>query len=310
MLLTSKHAQRVHRDLAREVSVQDRRRSILQRIGRHSVVAVALACVTPVASAEVIFSDGFESGDLSHQENGVHWGGNRDTAVSTTRAMEGSYALEFTFEGGPDGDDAFSEQRFGLGTGHDELWVAYDLYVPQNYHHRTQSSSANNKGFLYLWSGDYGNPSGPGMGPNFWPDQSGNGESSATLFAWGSGSSEIGRSGRHYNRFSRNVIRSEDRGTWIKVVARYKYASSSNDDGVAQIWIRDGSGSMENVLNIRDGAWYVPGQPGFDQGYLLGWANSGFDETTRFYIDNFVVSTTPLISSVRPSPPTGVSVVE
>lgn len=260
-----------------------------------SVVGVALLFVACAAKGQVIFEDDFESGDLSKSRNGFRWTSARDTAVSSERARSGRYSLKFTFEGGPSGDDAFSEQRFDLGGNYPEVWVRYDIYIPQNYYHRNDPPSANNKGYLYLWSGDYGRPSGPGMGPNFWPKS--DGTSFASHYVWGPGLD------RHYNHLMPNAVEAADRGKWLRIVVHYKYASSRNNDGVAEIW-KTRDGVRQKILNIQDGAWYVTGQPGFSVGYLLGWANSGFDETTVFYIDNIVFSTQSLLDDDSVPPPT------
>lgn len=278
-----------------------------KRAVRGCIVAMSLAQVALSSHAAVIFQDGFEGGNLNARSNGFSWGESRDTAVSRDRAKGGSYALKFTFAGVPSGQDSFSEQRFYLGANYPDIWVSYDIYIPSNYVHRQQSDSANNKGFLYLWSGDYNKPSGPGMGPNFWPQNETTGPASyASHYVWGP------NSGKHFWSAMPRAIDAEDRGKWVQIVAHYKYASSSNNDGVAEIW-KTRDGVQQKLMSITNGDWYVSGQRGFDQGYLLGWANSGFDQTTVFYIDNVVVSTTSLLGGSQqvtqvPSAPTGISV--
>jgi hypothetical protein len=269
---------------------------------RGCLLAAALALVTALpASAEVIFQDGFESANLSARQNNVNWGESQSTSVSSERAMSGSYALKFTFQGVASGQDSWSEQRFYLGGNYPDVWVKYDLYVPSNYEHRQQSDSANNKGFLYLWSGDYNSPSGPGLGPNLWPVNAATGPASeASFYMWGPGW------GRHNWTAMPKAIESADRGQWVTIVSHYKYASSANNDGVAEVWKTRG-GVQQKIMSIMNGNWYVSGQRGFDQGYLLGWANSGFSQTTVFYIDNVVFSTTSLLGKV-PNAPSSVSV--
>lgn len=253
-----------------------------------ALMGVGLTC-----QAQIIFQDDFESGDLSKRQNNFSWASSRATTVSSDRAKSGSRSLKFTFEAVPSGQDSFSEQRFELGGNYPELWVRYDLFVPSNYFHRNDPPSANNKGFLYLWSGDYGRPDGPGMGPNFWPNS--DGTSFASHYVWGPGLD------KHYNHQMPKAIEAADRGKWIRIVAHYKYASSANNDGVAEIW-KTRDGVTEKILNIQNGAWYIPGQPGFNRGYLLGWANSGFAEETTFYIDNITFSTRSLLESDGPAP--------
>lgn len=235
---------------------------------------------------QVLFSDGFESGNLSHTEGGVSWSTSVSTAVVTDRPRTGSYSLRFNFAAVPPGEDCTAEQRFSLGGNYPEIWCEYDLYIPENYYHRSDPPSSNNKGFLYLWSGDYGTPSGPGLGPNFWPATGGT--SSGSQYAWGPGID------KHFWDSMPNAIEAADRGKWVKIICHYKYASVANNDGVSEIWkVRDGT--RYKIMDIQNGDWYVPGQPGFSVGYLFGWANSGFDEQTRLYVDNLIFSTEPLV---------------
>ncbi len=235
----------------------------------------------------VLFSDSFESGDLSGSENGITWEGQVSTYVTTDNANSDTHSLAFKFSAKPDGEDSFSEQRFKLGAYYTDIWISYDLFIPENYYHRSQSESTNNKGYLYLWSGDYGNPDGPGMGPNLWPN--GDGSSNHSFYMWGPGLD------KHIWDAAPESILLSDRGQWIKIVCHYKYATAAANDGVAEIWKVYSDDTVTKIQDIQNGSWYVKGQQGFTTGYLLGWANSGFDEETIFYVDNFVVSTEPLM---------------
>lgn len=235
----------------------------------------------------VFFRDGFESGDLSTAAGGFTWGESVSAAVNDVSAGSGSHSLELVYSAGADGEDSFAEQRFSLGSNYDDIWIRYSLYVPDNYRHRSQASigeSDNNKGFLYLWSDDYGSPSGPGMGPNLWPNDD---ESSASFYYWGPGLD------RHLGVIPEAIV-AEDRGQWVTVTMHYRYASEGAADGVAEIW-KERGGVVEKICDVQDGDWYVAGQPGFDRGYIFGWANSGFDDETSLRVDDFVASTSPLM---------------
>lgn len=245
------------------------------------------------AISGVIFSDDFETGDLSHSVGGAKWTDSVRTGVSNSVAKSGSYSLAFKYPGVPDGEDSFSEQRYYLGGNYPELWIKYDLYIPANYRHRTQSGSANNKAFAYAWSGTYQDLTGPLLGFNFWPD--GTGESRGSQWF----RSPLLPSGRHIwpddsRWIDPRVIKLTDRGKWMQVMIHFKYATSSNDNGVVELWITPQGGERKLMYSERHGDFYVPGQPGFEAGYLLGWANSGFDEDTTLYIDNIVFSTDPI----------------
>lgn len=248
----------------------------------------------------VFFQDGFESGDLSHTENGVKWTSVAWGGVNSVKPKSGAHSMEFHFNSARDGVDSFSELRFNLGGNYKDLWVAYDLYIPDNYYHRKQSTSDNNKGFLYLWSGNYGNTTGPGLGPNFWPLN--NGGSYASMYSWNTASPSFGK---HYWNACPTAIDINDAGKWVRITAHYKYASAANNDGIAQIWKTYADGTRQLICNETKGKWYVPGAPGFDQGYILGWANSGFTDATLFYLDNVIFSDTSLLQGIvaPPNPP-------
>jgi hypothetical protein len=92
-----------------------------------------------------------------------------------------------------------------------------------------------------------------------------------------------------------------DAGRWITWIMHIKCADVNSFNGVAEIW-KDGKKilSQTRLENWHPTANYL------DVGYLLGWANSGFTQTTDFYIDNIIFATSGEdvgIGGVRPNPP-------
>ena len=282
------------------------------------------------ALAGEIFSTGFESGSLDKDkdlQNGFSWGDGTYASVSSNNKKSGKYSLRFKFLAGPDdSDDSWSEQRFNLGGYYPDLWVKYDLYIPPNYYHRTTDGPNNNKGFLWAWAGTYNSTTngvvtreGPKLGNHFWPTGSvGNTQSTQFASAYINGKYNIntnwqGRDMVHGN--SHTAIVENDRGHWMTLVIHYKYATIANNDGVAEVWKTDWHGNTEKLIDIHDGPWYgtqpTNGKPGrgFEAGYLLGWASTGFTEETILYIDNVTFSTSPLNNdstasySAAPMPP-------
>ena len=245
--------------------------------------------------AGTFFKDDFESGDMKNSQNGFWWHVGKNTTVSNEKSSDGKYSLRIAYPGVPDGKDSFAEQGFSLGGYYPDLWMKYDVYVPSNYYHRTQSGSANNKAFVHLWAGTYDgeNREGPLIGPNFWPVNSG--ESKIDLWV-GCRDNGVRTLDKHYHSEGSVAIVSADRGKWLTIIIHAKYATKANNDGVYELWkIRDGV--ITKLLDKHDGPWYSTGARGFAEGYLLGWANSGFDNETVFYIDNFEVSTTSLLNN-------------
>lgn len=228
--------------------------------------------------APPLFADGFESGDLSHTENGVEWCCN-SVRVSDERARSGRYSLRFAF--GPDapGEDSWAEQRVALGRPMTVVWVSYALYVPPNYAHRSDSPS-NNK-FFALYHAPY---SRSGFSMNF------------TTWSQGGGPSEVATTYAYERVWGGHVAARPDfmSGSapgWKQITMHIAAESGPEGrDGVIQLW-RDG----ESIIDIRDARnWGGAGTNFFDEAYILGWANSGFTENTVLFVDDVRISETPL----------------
>lgn len=262
--------------------------------GMALVCGFAGALVSAQGTAGIIFQDDFESCGRTKTQNGFTWLSGTRTTVNTANPKNGSCALELAYQASPSGSDSFAEQRFYLGANYPDIWVKYDLFIPANYCHRTQSSSTNNKGFVDMWEGQYTANVGVAMNPNFWAD--GTCQSTNSMFVSAPRSTDpfFNKGGHHYSKefLDRYSIRTSDRGKWMEVITHYKYATAAKNDGMVQIWLTPQGESQRQILNMTQGNWYVAGARGFDNGYLLGWANSGFTEQTKFYIDNIVFSTT------------------
>lgn len=256
-----------------------------------AVIAVLLTMFATSASGQVIFKDGFESGNLSHTENGFRW--SAATRVTSEFAHTGSYSARFRFKAGLDGEDASAEQRFNLGGNYPEIWIKYDIYVPPNYYHRSQSSSANNKGLVTLWNGDYGRPI-QFLGFEQWPTSDGSSRISYHPIP--------GRDMGHKFPGAMFVDRATDLGKWVEWIIHFKVASEANNDGVIRVWKRTEGQERQQVINVNNLNNYVSSGNYFSQGYLLGWSNSGFSEETIMYIDNIIFSTEP-IGMNPPNPP-------
>jgi len=256
------------------------------------VVLAALLPFSALVHSTSIFEDGFESQSLKTVKNGIAWDSSTNTKISSEHAKDGLYSLKFTYAPTDEKGDSFSEQRFKLGKPYKELWISYEIRIPENYHHRNTSyGSSNNKGFIMLWGGDYSNPSGFKLGTEFWPE--GDGSSTASIRLSGSGYD------KHLWGACPKIVKMSDRGQWIKITVHVKYASAASTDGIFRVWKTYSDGKGEIVCNISDGEWFVPASEGFDNGYLLGWSNSGFNEETTFFIDNFIISENPLMPIIK-----------
>ena len=269
---------------------------------RKSLLAIAaLLALTPLAHAGTLFQDDFESGALNKSQSGATWGNSVNTSVTTTNPKDGGYALQFDYETTQNGIYAWTEQRFKLGTAHTDLWFSYDLYVPSNYYHRELSGQANNNKFLAIYRNPY---TTPGFQINFSLEPNGSGGSDLTIHSYDNGREQ----GILHPSTGKNFITSSDLGRWMHLVAHVKVPTSSGSgDGVLQMW-KDGT-AVANFTNVTD--YGGSGQNYIDEGYILGWANSGFAQHTVFQVDNFQVSDSPIgvSQTVPPAAPTGVHVV-
>ncbi len=254
------------------------------------VLLLAASALSFQGKAATIFQDSFESGRLDHIQNGASWGGANagpGESVQVTKDMArgtGANSLKFTFLSGPDGDDAWAEQRFKPGKQYKDVWFQFDLFVPSNYYHRSQSPS-NNK-FMAIYAAPY--PAAFHI--------------LLQIVANGSGGSNIGWHDHvvndTYPSSGRDFIGSADRGKWMTVKVRIKAPSATGvKDGIVQVW--------KNNVQVLDVSTATAGSGSsnyIDEMYLLGWANSGFNETTSLYIDNFIFSDTPIGTKIPASP--------
>ena len=176
--------------------------------------------------------------------------------------------------------------------------MKYDLYIPSNYYHREDAPSANNKAFVHLWTGEYSGGRGLGAGFEVQPD--GAGGSIVDFHPFRPDSSHL----RDPIRGGKGIELS-DRGTWVEFICQIKAASPANNDGIARVWKTPQGGTKKLIFERTDVKLYNADGNYFEHGYLLGWSNSGFTNTTTLYIDNVVISNSaiglsgPVVNSIN-----------
>lgn len=244
------------------------------------------------------FEDDFSTGDLSRTGGGFAWGMDGDgqlgpnVAVSTLNPYPGdSHSLAFTYPAKPDGADATAEQRFTIGVpGHPEIWLEYWFHLPVNFAHRPQTGPVNNK-FLRVWGGDYGGSQLGYLGNN--P------KAGASYDPRGAGSWLYGQWGDHDNL----LFTGQDRphwdpawnpggtsgaipfGAWSQIRYHFELASAEDaGDGSYELTV-DGTSKIHKV----DLDFYGDNTNDLRWGYLMGWSNSGFDETTTIHVARFKI---------------------
>ena len=239
------------------------------------------AIAGPGPTTGLMFTDGFETGDKSHTENSVAWGGSTNAAVQASRGNPG-YALQFTFTGTASGSDATAEQRFDLGALYSELTITFDLYVPDGaeawggaaYAHR--NDSPNNNKFFRLWPVTYDDRTK--VGASLLRSSNQGVSVSDTRSEWAVDGGGVGTKGAA----AASIITPSDLGTWI-AIKLYCKAATASVDGTLQIYkngalIIDNDGTVDNYHAEHPEGWRF--------GYLFGWSNSGFDATTYLQVDN------------------------
>mgnify|MGYP000315487150 CR=1 FL=1 len=251
------------------------------RVGNLVVCAFVAFVLAGVGSAysAVIFQDDFSSGGFDRTNGGAQWVSKVNVEVASTPSLVAANSAKFTFNGSSDlSEDAFAELRFDLGALYKELWIQFNLYVPENYYHRDSPSTDNNK-VLRLWPNEY--TDNEKIGLSAWKGSNGG---SSMIADWSAQGRGIGPKGETYSSF----ITPSDRGSWVKLKVHVIAASSSSTPGSIRVWKNDEL--VVDNYQVMDS--FYSGEPhAYRYGYLLGWSNSGFNETTSMYIDGIIFAT-------------------
>lgn len=243
--------------------------------------------VTP-PSATPFFEDGFESGDFSKTatNDGSVWGWSPvSVTVDTNNSLTGSNSANFTFGPNAPLDDAWVELAFSFGKSVSEAWAEYDLFVPSNFANRSPSdNAANNKFFQFNFDGS----TYQALTVEF--TAQGSGKSALRRFLAASEDPATGQANWPADETEFPNIAdfigagcTLVPGNWHQVRLHFKSSTDGTSaDGLAELFI-------DGVL-IRSLAWpfwkiSTSGQ--INGGYVLGYANSGYDNATEFRVDNF-----------------------
>ena len=268
------------------------------------VILILISCASRPSIAGTIFSDGFESGDLSHTQGNANWNDKTRTDVTNVISHSGKYSLRFTYPGNPDPTaDSWAEQRYDLGAYYPEVWIQFYIYYPDGtegvgpkYIRRT-NVTGNDK-FIRLW-GNVPRTSHfnsiVGGGASTWNGANLDGaEIGLENFCTYNGKVTDGMGINEHGYFpfiGKSSVGSpaDNRGRWIKIKYHRKVASVANNDGVEEMWVDDVLKKSVTNLCGYPGDGYTNA---FSAGYLLGWSNTGFDKETYIYIDDVAFSTT------------------
>jgi len=224
------------------------------------------------------FSDDF-AGTQKNPADGFTYNstGSRVSVVS----FDGFNCLRFRY--GPDasGADSSAEQRFNMGRDLSELWLEYYVYIPSNFALRADFP-ANNK-FLSLWPTSYSTVGDTYVVTEF--ERNGTDTSRARILGYGDQFYANGTTIRGGDAvMNSNFISAARAGAWHRIRVHYKLASGPGEtDGVYEGWLGD---SLMWRSRTDWVFWSTGGNNFVRNGYLFGWANSGYTDETLFHLRN------------------------
>jgi hypothetical protein len=261
----------------------------------------ATVAVNP-AAASPYFEDGFEDATLGatisgRGSNGFTWAAFQGKAgsssiVSADRGHSGSRSLKVTYNAAAADGDSWAEQTFNLGENLPEVWVEWWLFFPSDFAWRHTEAPNNNK-LMYLWADLYSSPSHTIAGIEYTSANSPIAQSHVTL-------TNRPPPGTAVNADDLAVVGSvvftsaaSMAGAWHKIRVHAKVGDfNANVHGVYQVWIDDKlivQSKPETWLYTANTSATNPPRNYWRNGYLLGWANSGFLAATSFYVDDVKV---------------------
>ena len=244
----------------------------------------ALQLASQSVQVKPLFWDDFDSGSLKRgrwEKPGVN------VSVESTRPHSGTHSLRFRYRGKPDiCADATAEQRFTLPQ-LKEVWIEYWFYVPTNFAHRRPAgcrSNAANQKLIRVWGpsqNGYGK-NNPKAGASFDPIKSR--PDSYVYLQWGDANNTI-KAGQERGSVWGDAFTDAVRGRWLRLRWHFRLASGPEaSDGAVRLWVDD-----VLKVNLADKPFFGTNGNWFSTGYLMGWANSSYGETTDFYIDDFKI---------------------
>lgn len=245
----------------------------------------------PDPASSIVFQDGFESGAFNASQLGVSWTSTPWMDITTNISRTGTRAARFR-----QGDSGrWAELRFGGLDKLGEVFIQYYLYMPSGSEQPSVGPSVsvkvpgdegtNNK-FFRLWGDDYNGPMKVG----------------ASTFSNGDGTSSLGAEYRYntgtalwtMGQGSEPVppkfpfIVNTNKGKWLRIRIHTRVPTSANNDGVVQIWVDDSLAVDRTSLHNypTNGVSNY-----FTDGYILGYANTGYQPGQYMYLDDLTIST-------------------
>lgn len=247
-----------------------------------ATVVVGGAPPTPPPEGDPFYSTDFDTGAFVNA-NGFVWGGSTRSTISTNQPRSGTHSLRMAYQAAAAGADSRTEQRFNLGQNLSEVWFEWYYYLPANYTIRSGESPNNNKWFR-LWGDDYSALNKVGASTSF---DAAFDDNSKLRFeyiykTYTGGGIGFGPSGQQSPAADFGGAMKD---AWTRVRMHLKMVTAAQNDGVMELWFDNTKAiDFQSVPAIYDSS-----KPYWNQGYVLGAANSGFTDETVIYLDDFKV---------------------
>jgi len=261
--------------------------------GRAETYPQAAAGVVAGGGDSLLFTDGFESGDMTTSNAFFNWISQPACASIVDSVVHtGSNALRLRFNGsGADSTaDAGCEPNFFVDS-LPNVTFEFQIFVDSNFVHRLPSTGSNNNKFFAFWQDTSSTDRGyNGPLQQVWEFERRSDTTVSTKSAVIS--ADTLASNAVINRDTMfiapaSVGMSITRGNWHKVQICMQAASDSLvQDGHSRIAIDDST-----VTSVENFSYYPSTgiAPEISYGYLMGYSNSGYTDTTYFYFDEWKV---------------------
>jgi len=229
--------------------------------------------------------------------------------------------MQFINSGSADLDeDSWAEQRFELDTsdlpagenGLSEVWMQYDQYIPENYHHREtepdkSAEFGGQRKVISLFGDVYSGKNGV-IYPTFIMGasmQRGRNPVVNASYVDLTFSTQNPKASPGSKRFfqvgvgqKKMLIDPEyDKGHWQRRTVHIRMPTSEDaEDGVIEAWVQRQSETdipmaPEKLIDVSNGNFYDSARNYINKGYLLGWSNAGYNYDVTILIDNLILST-------------------
>jgi len=231
-------------------------------------------------SGDPFYETNFDTGAFVN-ENGFVWGGSTRSSISTNQPRSGTHSLRMAYQAAAPGANSNTQQNFSLGQNLTEVWFEWYYYLPANYTTRNESPS-NNKWFR-LWGDTYNAGNKVGASTSYDAAFADNTKLrfEYTYFTYSDGAIGFGPGGSQSSAVN---FGGAMKGTWTRVRMHLKMVTAAQNDGVMELWFDN-----TKVINFQNVPAKYDDVPYWNQGYILGAANSGFTDETVIYLDDFKV---------------------